>query len=123
MRVEMAAAANSRGGTRFLRARSAFAAANGLENQDGGDATLKEVVRFYADWSDHPADISVSVRQISTTVGHLPTYADSLVDFLENGLTDCRVEKEHAPFDHPSLEVPNGPSLPAVGSAGRGSCL
>jgi len=46
----------------------------------------------------------------------------ALVDLLKNGLTDCRVEMEQAPFDHPSLDLPNGPSLPAVGAAGVGAC-
>ena len=41
--------------------------------------------------------------------------AAALVDFLENPLTDCRVGCEEAPFDHPSLVVPNGPSVPATG--------
>ena len=39
----------------------------------------------------------------------------ALVDFLMNALTDCRTEREEAPFDHPSLVVPNGPSVPATG--------
>ena len=42
-------------------------------------------------------------------------------DFLANGLTDCRVEHEMAPFDHPALEIPNGPSLPARGASGDGA--
>ena len=42
-------------------------------------------------------------------------------DFLANGLTDCRVEHETAPFDHPALEIPNGPSLPARGASGDGA--
>jgi cytochrome c peroxidase len=43
-------------------------------------------------------------------------------DFLANGLTDCRVEHELAPFDHPSLEIPNLPApLPARGAAGDGT--
>jgi cytochrome c peroxidase len=46
----------------------------------------------------------------------------AIVDFLMNGLTDCRVEKEGAPFDHPSLPLPNGTALPAVGAAGTGAC-
>lgn len=29
-----------------------------------------------------------------------------------NGLLDCRVENEKAPFDHPSLVIPNGPAQP-----------
>jgi hypothetical protein len=46
----------------------------------------------------------------------------ALVDFLTNGLTDCRVEMERAPFDHPSLALPNGANLAATGALGRGAC-
>jgi hypothetical protein len=44
----------------------------------------------------------------------------ALIEFLTNALTDCRVEREEPPFDHPSLTVPNGPDLPATG--GGTSC-
>jgi hypothetical protein len=46
----------------------------------------------------------------------------ALVDFLQNGLTDCRVATDAAPFDHPSLDVVDGPALPATGAVGLGSC-
>jgi hypothetical protein len=46
---------------------------------------------------------------------------DDAADFMVNGLTDCRVRNELAPFDHPSLVIPNGASLPAVGVAGNGT--
>ena len=39
----------------------------------------------------------------------------ALVDFLQNALTDCRVAREEAPFDHPSLSPPNGDFVPATG--------
>ena len=48
----------------------------------------------------------------------------ALVDFLENALTDCRVERAKAPFDHPSLAVPDGrrsrPSAATAPARGRG---
>src|SRR5262249_60206389 len=45
----------------------------------------------------------------------------ALVEFLRNGLTDCRTANDEAPFDHPSLTIPNGgPDLPATG--GGTSC-
>jgi hypothetical protein len=44
-----------------------------------------------------------------------------IVDFLRNGLTDCRVEHGLAPFDHPSLVVSDGPTLAAVGAGGDGT--
>jgi cytochrome c peroxidase len=47
----------------------------------------------------------------------------AVLDFLRNGLTDCRVEHELAPFDHPALLVPDGPSLPARGANGDGTAI
>ncbi len=41
------------------------------------------------------------------------------VDLMADGMTDPRVANESAPFDHPSFNVANGPSLPAVGKFGR----
>ena len=52
---------------------------------------------------------------------------DDVLDFLANGLTDCRVEHDLAPFDHPSLVLPYGNldgsdrTLPARGAAGDGT--
>jgi hypothetical protein len=47
----------------------------------------------------------------------------ALVDFLANALTDCRVEQQRAPFDHPALPLPSrAADLPATGAAGLGSC-
>ena len=34
-------------------------------------------------------------------------------------LTDERTTCERDPFDHPSIDVPNGPSITAVGEDGR----
>ncbi len=84
---------------------------------NGGKATLDDVLAFYARGGDFN-NPSSRVRAIVFLAGEQA----ALVDFLANALTDCRVEKERAPFDHPSLDVPNGPSLPAVGAAGVGSC-
>jgi cytochrome c peroxidase len=89
---------------------------------DGSKPSLRDVVVFYSDWSEHAENLAKSAKQVSSLVGHNPVYTDALVEFLTNGLTDCRVENERAPFDHPSLEVPNGPSIPAVGAAGHGAC-
>lgn len=84
---------------------------------DGSKATLRDVVVFYEKGGDFPHPSS-QLNPIALT----DRERDALVDFLENALTDCRVEREHAPFDHPSLAVPGGPSLPAVGRAGTGAC-
>jgi cytochrome c peroxidase len=85
----------------------------------GNKATIADVVDFYA----HGGDFANPEK--SQRIKPFSLQADqraALVDFLTNGLTDCRVEQEAAPFDHPSLDVPSGPSLLAVGKAGKGPC-
>ena len=44
------------------------------------------------------------------------TQIDEIVEFLET-LTDDRVVKEKAPFDHPQLFVPNGALMAGSGVA------
>jgi cytochrome c peroxidase len=116
---------------------------------NGSRATLEQVVEFYKRGGDHRG----TDRKNSTGFGANPTNmapnvfllnmttqdeAD-LVAFLK-ALTDERVRWEKAPFDHPSLRIPNGHpgdelqverdsktglavdrllDLPAVGAAGR----
>ncbi|MGQ0506873.1 MAG: cytochrome-c peroxidase [Myxococcaceae bacterium] len=84
---------------------------------NGGKATLRDVTDFYAQGGEF-RNPSSRVKAII----FLPGDQDALVEFLSEALTDCRVEQEQAPFDHPSLEIPNGPSLSAVGADGRGAC-
>jgi cytochrome c peroxidase len=86
---------------------------------DGSKATLAEVVDFY----DHGGDFrnpELAKRMKPLHLGASDKIA--LVDFLTNATTDCRVEKERAPFDHPSLSLPNGPDLWEVGAEGTGTC-
>lgn len=65
---------------------------------NGGQATLEQVVDFYNRGGDFgvlpPLNLSPDEKQ-------------QLVAFLK-GLTDERVLKDKAPFDHPQLFVPNG---------------
>lgn len=86
---------------------------------NGMFATLADVVRFYKDGAifEGPS-VSPQFELISVSGGDI----DALVDFLTNGLTDCRTEKRRAPFDGPALPLPNGTSLPATGAQGTGSC-
>jgi cytochrome c peroxidase len=85
----------------------------------GGKATLGDVVDFYARGGDFAnPEKSKRMKPISFSAGDKA----ALVDFLTNGLTDCRVEMERAPFDHPSLALPNGANLAATGALGRGAC-
>jgi cytochrome c peroxidase len=86
---------------------------------NGGKPTLKSVVEFYNAGGDF-ANPEKSRRM--KRLGLDGRDVDAIVDFLTNALTDCRTEKERAPFDHPSLAMPDGPTLPAVGADGTGAC-
>jgi len=86
---------------------------------NGGKATLTDVVNFYNQGGDFANPEKANrIKPLSFDAQDIA----AVVDFLTNALTDCRTEKERAPFDHPSLVVPNGTSLPAVGAAGTGAC-
>jgi hypothetical protein len=86
---------------------------------NGGAPTIAAVVDFYARGGDFKnPELSKRMQPISLSAGD----KSDLVAFLTDGLLDCRVEQHAAPFDHPSLEVPNGPSLPAAGAQGFGPC-
>lgn len=87
---------------------------------NGGKATLADVVAFYArggDFANPERSGDLQPRSLDTDD------QAALVDFLTDGLTDCRVEMERAPFDHPALPIANRASgLPATGASGLGSC-
>jgi cytochrome c peroxidase len=97
----------------------------------GNVATLADLVSFYnqGGFFANPEKTS-DIRKLGLTT----TEQASLVDFLTNALTDCRVEKSVAPFDHPALPLPNGegvagvvmvngnPVLAATGASGTGVC-
>jgi len=93
---------------------------------NGGQATLGQVVDFYSRRGDFPsADMDPNLERAS--FGALDKIA--VVAFLKS-LTDERVRNQSAPFDHPSLIVPNGGvvsngvlteqtiTIPATGAAG-----
>ena len=86
---------------------------------NGGKATLADVVAFYTRGGDFANPERAGDLQ--------PRSFDSddqaaLVSFLTDALTDCRVEMQRAPFDHPSLPLPNRASVSATGASGIGSC-
>jgi cytochrome c peroxidase len=85
----------------------------------GVKPTLEDVVDFYDRGGDFPnPEKSADIKPL-----HLTSFEKAaLVDFMRNGLTDCRVLKQRAPFDHPELPVPNGTNLAAVGRDGIGPC-
>ncbi|WP_370460650.1 cytochrome-c peroxidase [Brasilonema octagenarum] len=65
---------------------------------NGGQATLEQVVDFYSRGGDFGGLPVLNLK---------PEEKQQLVAFLK-GLTDERVRKQKAPFDHPQLFVPNG---------------
>jgi cytochrome c peroxidase len=87
---------------------------------NGGQATLLQVVEFYdrgGDFRDqNGADVDRAVRPLGLTSPE----RDQVAAFML-ALTDERVRWDRAPFDHPSLDVPNGGDpaspvlLPALG--------
>lgn len=86
---------------------------------NGGLPTIASVVDFYDRGGDFAnAELASRMKPLGLSADE----KSSLVDFLENALTDCRVEMHAAPFDHPSLEATDGPSLPAAGKWGYGPC-
>lgn len=106
---------------------------------NGGKATLKEVVQHYNRGADfRNAALLLDLNKITgapliTPLGMTPLEETNLVEFLK-ALTDNRVRIQAAPFDHPSLDVPDGSlgvdldgdgqaddnmiHIPAVGGAG-----
>ena len=86
---------------------------------NGGYPTLDEVVDFYARGGDF-ANAEKSKDMFPRAFN--AREREALVDFLANALTDCRVAKKRAPFDHPELPVPGREALPAVGAGGTGPC-
>ncbi len=86
---------------------------------NGGKATLVDVVGFYIQGGDFKnPELGRGIEPLNASTSE----HDGLVELLSTGMTDCRVAMHRAPFDHPSLVVPFGPSLPAVGEEGLGPC-
>jgi cytochrome c peroxidase len=86
---------------------------------NGGLSTLEEVVDFYAMGGAFAnPEKSSRVQPFTVTVQE----RDEVVIFLRHALTDCRVEKRRAPFDHPELALPDGTVVAAVGADGVGPC-
>ncbi|HGA2318989.1 TPA: cytochrome-c peroxidase [Pseudomonas putida] len=91
---------------------------------NGSRATLQQVMEFYNRGGDrrgedasntsgfeHPAVNQHNGSNLDpdmTALNLTPDEVDALVKFMEVGLTDPRVAWERAPFDHPSLVLPQG---------------
>jgi len=74
---------------------------------NGGELTLKGVVQLYNRGGnfarENIADLDADIQPLGLT----ETEQDALVAFMR-ALTDDRVRRHAAPFDHPELVVPNG---------------
>ncbi|WP_292449441.1 cytochrome c peroxidase [Methylibium sp.] len=89
---------------------------------NGGNSTLKQVVEFYNRGGDFAKENQADLDPDIQPLGLSEAQQDDLVAFLLS-LTDDRVRFQRAPFDHPSLCVPNGhpgdevtvPSVPSEG--------
>jgi len=91
---------------------------------NGSRATLQQVMEFYNRGGDrrgedasntsgfeHPAVNQHNGSNLDpdmTPLNLTPDEVDALVKFMEVGLLDPRVAWERAPFDHPSLMLPQG---------------
>jgi cytochrome c peroxidase len=86
---------------------------------NGSLATLAEVVTFYTIGGvfANPERSSLMVPFSIDAPG-----MQGMLAFMTHALTDCRVERQRAPFDHPSLPFPDGELLAAVGAEGTGPC-
>jgi hypothetical protein len=94
---------------------------------NGGQLSLEQVVEFYDRGGDFPlasdeptcpatiSEINCLMDPNVQPLGLTLQEQTDLVDFLRNGLLDGRTLNQAAPFDHPSLTVPNGHAVDANG--------
>ena len=83
---------------------------------NGGKATLMQVVDHYNRGGDFGRENQENLDVDIQTLGLLETEKINLVKFLLT-LTDDRVRMEKAPFDHPSLCMPNGHTVAGLPSS------
>jgi len=74
---------------------------------NGGYATLRSVVEFYNRGGNFPNNNQADLDADIVPLGLTSSEIDALVAFMV-ALTDDRVTKHAAPFDHPELIIPNG---------------
>ncbi|MFM1804175.1 MAG: hypothetical protein RL136_1054 [Planctomycetota bacterium] len=85
---------------------------------NGGVATLEDVIRFYNRGGDFHEENLDTLAPSMTHLGLTEEHIADLAAFLR-ALTDERVRDSRAPFDHPSLPMSDGSTLPAIGAEGR----
>jgi cytochrome c peroxidase len=84
---------------------------------NGGTLSLADVVNFYNRGGDFSRENFANLDADLEPLSLMQFQKSALVAFLR-GLTDERVRYHRAPFDHPQLVTPNGPTLNAVGRNG-----
>jgi len=82
---------------------------------NGGKATLADVVDFYSRGGDFN---NVEKSRFIVPRNFSAQDRAALAEFLQDGLTDCRLANKEAPFDHPSITIPNGKVDPITGLPG-----
>jgi len=87
---------------------------------NGGKSTLMQVVDHYNRGGDFGKDNAFNLAPAITPLGLTEAEKTDLVSFLLS-LTDDRVKMERAPFDHPSICIPNGHLLPAAPGSAPGN--
>ena len=81
---------------------------------NGGKSTLKQVIDFYDRGADFPVENFANLAPDIKPLGLTEVQKDNLVAFMLS-LTDDRVKFRKAPFDHPSICLPNGHVQDAAG--------
>lgn len=74
---------------------------------NGSAATLRQVVEFYNRGGNFAAANRANLDADIQPLGLTPQEIDATVAFLRS-LTDSRVRRHAAPFDHPAIAIPNG---------------
>lgn len=87
---------------------------------NGGAATLMQVVEFYNRGGNFAAANRADLDADIQPLGLSTTEKEALVAFLQS-LTDERVRKHAAPFDHPQLYIANGHTGSDTAVTGDGS--
>ena len=79
---------------------------------NGGAATLAQMVEFYNRGGDFAAQNRDNLDTDIQPLNLSENDKNNLISFLI-ALTDDRVKFDRAPFDHPSLDIPNGGNTPS----------
>jgi len=83
---------------------------------NGSAATLGQVIEFYQRAGNFSRQNIVNLSpEVFPTFIMTPAQKNELLQFLL-ALTDSRVEKRAAPFDHPELVIPNGHAVTRTGT-------